>query len=194
MKEATPQQTPPQQLPNMLVCDQARGFTGRKLSRDSSPDKSQSIIGIHGNPSLAERIQAVLSAIHDAGFDGLESFVSQYYTSDLTSFPNLSNARRLSRNRGLPGILVEVRQNLPLWTEWEKQRYKEEVLRSAEAVLKTECIELSSSDGLMDLISTVGQSKEKNLELVLAELSIRLQNEVLDHFPSTRVENLWGLC
>ncbi|KAF2194534.1 hypothetical protein K469DRAFT_686553 [Zopfia rhizophila CBS 207.26] len=193
-KLATPQQTLPQQSLNMIVCDQPRGFTCRRFSRDGSPDRSESIHGSHGNLSLAEKIQAVLSAIHDAGFDGLESFVSLYYTSDLTSFPNLANARRLSRNRGLPGILVGVRQNIPLWTEWEKQRYKEEVLRSTEAILKTECIELSSSGRLRDLVSIVGQSKEKNPGSILAELSTNLQNEVLGHFRSLRVKPFLELC
>jgi hypothetical protein len=182
---ATPEQTPPQQSPNMIACDQPGVSTCRRFSRDSSLDGSETIHGSHGNLSLARKIQAVLSATQHAGFDGLESFVSLYYTSDLTSFPNLANARRLSRNRGLPGILVDVRQNLPLWTEWEKQRYKEEVLRSAEAILKTECTEMSSNGRLRDLVSNVGQSKEKNPGSILAELSTNLQNEVLLHFYIT---------
>ncbi|KAK8067613.1 hypothetical protein PG996_006725 [Apiospora saccharicola] len=176
-KLATPQPTPPQQPPNMIICDQPRGCTCRRFSRDVSPDRSEKTHGSHGNLSLAEKIQAVLSATHDAGFDGLESFVSLYYTSDLTSFPNLANARRLNRNRGLPGILVNIRQNMPLWTEWEKQRFKDEVLRSAEAILKTECTELNSNGRLRDLMSNVGQSKEKNIGSLLAEMSTDLQNE-----------------
>lgn len=193
-KLVTPRQTPPQQSPNLIVCDRPRGFTCRRSSREGSPDRSESIHGSHGNLSLAEKIQTVLSAAHDAGFDGLESFVSLYYTSDLTSFPNLANARRLSRNRGLPGILVDVRQNIPLWTEWEKQRYKEEVLRSAEAVLKTECTELSSSGRFRDLLSIVGQSKEKDPGSLLAELTIFLQNEVFFHFHSSLVKPFPELC
>lgn len=191
-KLATPQPTPPQQLPNVIASDQPRGCACRRFPQDGSQGRSEKTYGGHSNLSLAEKIQAVLSAIHDAGFDGLESFVSLYYTSDLTSFPNLANSRRLSRNRGLPGILVDVRQNMPLWTEWEKQRYKDEVLKSAEAILKTECTELNNNGRLRDLVSNVRHSKEKDPGSLLAEISTDLQNEVLCPFPFITSQTLSG--
>jgi hypothetical protein len=193
-KRASLQQTPPQHSPNMIACDQHKELRYRRFSRDSSSDRSGTTHGSHGNLSLAEKIQSVLSATHDAGFDSLESFVSLYYTSDLTAFPNLANARRLSRNRGLPAILVEVRKNLPLWTEWEQQRYKEEVLRSAETILKTECIELSSNGRLRDLVCNVGQSKKRNPRSLLAEMSTNLQNEVIADFHLSNLQLFLILC
>jgi hypothetical protein len=68
---------------------------------------------------------------------------------------------------------------MPLWTEWEKQRYKDEVLRSAEAILQTECTGLNSNGRLRDLVSNVTQSKEKKPSSLLAEMGTDLQNEVL---------------
>ncbi|KAI0543754.1 hypothetical protein F4679DRAFT_590186 [Xylaria curta] len=180
----TPQPTPAQQPADMMTCDIPSGCTCSESPRDGKIDKLKATPADHGSMSLVDNIQTVLSATHHAGFDSLESFVSLYYTSDLKSSPNIANARRLSRNRGLPSILVDIRRSMPSWTEWEKQRYKDEVLRSAEDILKTECEQSSSSGHLEDLMNNVGQSEEPNSDTLFSELSTGLQSEL---------PNLWAL-
>jgi len=130
---------------------------------------------------MAERIQSVLAATQTAGFANLENFVSTYYTCDLTSAPHLANTRRLSRNRGLPGILAEVREDVGSWTEWETQRYRDEVLRSAEGVLKSECVgvlENTKRRGRLEEVVAAGRSSTLG---GVAEISTVLQSEVCFH-------------
>lgn len=120
---------------------------------------------------MAERIQSVLAATQAAGFSSLEHFVSTYYTCGLTSSLHLANARRLSRNRGLPGILAKVREDMGTWTEWERQRYRDEVLRTAEGILRGECVENKGRLGEVVVA-------ERDSGLGVAEVSTELQNEV----------------
>ncbi|KEZ40158.1 hypothetical protein SAPIO_CDS9207 [Scedosporium apiospermum] len=104
------------------------------------------------NAPLPERLAYVLESIHRSGFDGPESVISDYYTSDFRLFPRLASSQHLSRNRKLPGILSDLRTSAPSWTEWEAQGYKGEIIRSAESILAAERKKLVASTTLQQFI------------------------------------------
>jgi hypothetical protein len=104
------------------------------------------------NAPLPERLEYVLESIHRSGFDGLESVISDYYTSDFRLFPRLASSQHLSRNRKLPGILSDLRTSASSWTEWEAQGYKGEIIRSAESILAAERKKLVASTTLQQFI------------------------------------------
>jgi len=104
------------------------------------------------NAPLPERLEYVLESIHRSGFDGPESVISDYYTSDFRLFSRLASSQHLSRNRKLPGILSNLRTSASYWTEWEAQGYKGEIIRSAENILAAERKKLVASTTLQQFI------------------------------------------
>jgi hypothetical protein len=90
------------------------------------------------NASLTKRLEHVLESIKQAGFDGVESMISTYYTSDFRPSSRLASSQHLSRNRKLPEVLSKLRTSAMTWTKWEAQGYNGEIVRSAESILAAE--------------------------------------------------------
>ncbi|CAE7021160.1 hypothetical protein P3342_004698 [Pyrenophora teres f. teres] len=104
---------------------------------NEDPQKANS--GIDSPRCLATRIEKAIEAICELGFDSVDELATQYYTADLQHRPALQHRRQLSRRRGLVDLLRSIAEDSrDKWTEWEVQRYRDEVLRSAEEVLDEE--------------------------------------------------------
>ncbi|KAL7910462.1 hypothetical protein GGI35DRAFT_448894 [Trichoderma velutinum] len=87
---------------------------------------------------LTERLEYLLEAINSLAFDGLESVMTKYYTSDFRSSPRLASLQSLSRNQKLPVVLSELTASATSWSEWEAKGYKSEIIRSAASIFTAE--------------------------------------------------------
>lgn len=88
--------------------------------------------------SLDDKIDFILECSGMAGFATFDAIVSAYYTADFDDSAIASNAQRLSRKRHLPVVLSELSKASTNWTDWEAQGYRDEVFKSAEAILLVE--------------------------------------------------------
>lgn len=107
--------------------------------RSDSPVGRDQIHSLGQDATLDDRFEYILECAKQVGFDGFDSLVAHYYTADFSDCSILSNEQRLSRNRRLPGILAELREKSAGWTQWERQGYQDEILKSAETIFVTEC-------------------------------------------------------
>jgi hypothetical protein len=130
------------------------------------------------NAPLVDRLERVIESVHLSGFDGIESVVSKYYTSDLSSSSRLASAQRLSRKRKLPGLLSDLYASSSTWTERESQRYKDEILRSAEDSLVEECRTTMKSPQLQALLGCSNEGKQPLSRSHKAHLNSILESEV----------------
>lgn len=117
--------TPSQPLVSLLpsVTDDDDGDVHQTLDRTANTE---------------ERIEYVISCAKQVGFDSLDALIAAYYTQNFSQTSVLSDAQRMSRHRGLPQVLAEVRQLSANWTLWERNGYEDEILRAAEGICAVE--------------------------------------------------------
>ncbi|EUC39703.1 hypothetical protein COCMIDRAFT_41823 [Bipolaris oryzae ATCC 44560] len=109
--------------------------TAQMNNKDSRKDNSST----DSLRCVATRIEKAIENIRELGFDSIDELATQYYTADLQHRPALQHRRQLSRRRGLVDLLRAIDEDSrDKWTEWEVQRYRDEVLRSAEEILDEE--------------------------------------------------------
>jgi hypothetical protein len=105
----------------------------------NNEDSQSANSGIDSPRCLATRIEKAIEAIRELGFDSVDELATRYYTADLQRRPALQHRRQVSRRRGLVDLLRSIEEDSrDKWTEWEVQRYRDEILRSAEEVLDEE--------------------------------------------------------
>ncbi|EME40077.1 hypothetical protein DOTSEDRAFT_74812 [Dothistroma septosporum NZE10] len=118
--------------------------TTASVDRDSQKANSS----ISPSASVGTRLESAVQAIRPLGFDSIDELAAQYYTADLQHRPVLSHIRQLSRRRGLTELLRAIREDArDNWTEWEVQRYRDEVLRAAEEILDDEFSQFTKLSG-----------------------------------------------
>jgi hypothetical protein len=140
---------------------------GRKKTRLETSESVSGMAGSlltedgHARPSkdaaLHGRFDYVLDCAKHVGFDNFDTLVSIYYTAEFED-SGLSSEQRLSRMRRLPAFLAAVRDSSTGWTQWEKQGYQDEILKSAESILGAECNKFSQSSALKDELIRIDQS------------------------------------
>lgn len=148
---------PDGERPTRAYSDSTDSKAGKQSIRTSSSSgTSDSPWGMQeSNPlgkdaTLEDRFEYVLECAKQVGFDWFDSLVANYYTADFSDRSILSNEQRLSRNRRLPGILAELREKSKGWTQWERQGYEDEILKSAESILVAECNTFKHSRNFQD--------------------------------------------
>ena len=130
---------------------------------------------VEGSAKLSSRIASAMIVICDLGFSGIEDLTAQFYTADLHDRPALADAQRVSRRRGLTGILTKLREHAKDdWTDWEAQGYREEIIRAAEDILSDEYHRFSEEDDAR------GSREGRNI----VEQKRQFQEEVSAYFAS----------
>lgn len=101
----------------------------------STPDNSSV------DPSARRRrgsFGGILDHIHDAGFESFDALVTAYYIDDFGDGSPLANTQRLSRNRRLPKVLMDLFDAAQKWTAWERRGFHEEILKNSGSMLTAE--------------------------------------------------------
>ena len=88
--------------------------------------------------SIEERMEYVLSCAKQADFDGLDSLITTYYTETFSQSSSVSAEQRISRRRQLPHLVAELRKQSGNWSQWERNGFEDEILRTAEAICAAE--------------------------------------------------------
>ncbi len=123
---------------------------------------------------LYERLNCLKECADLLGFGSLDTAMSAYYTADLSESPTMFNEQCLSRNRRLPSLLSEVRENSKTWNRWEQVGYAKETLRGAEDIYAEECKQASTE---LDAELAGIMEKELTVELI-PKATWALQNKV----------------
>lgn len=89
--------------------------------------------------SLEDRFEYVLDCARQVGFDTFDSMAAQYYATNFEPSSSLAMDQRVSRNRHLPALLADLRQNSADWSTWERRGYQDETLKAAEEICAAEC-------------------------------------------------------
>jgi Fe-S-cluster formation regulator IscX/YfhJ len=80
------------------------------------------------------RLEKVLDAIDDAGFDSVESMMALYYASAFPAGSSLSAAQSLSKEHRLQRLLSTLHEVSRRWDHQEVQGYRESVIKSAKDI------------------------------------------------------------
>jgi hypothetical protein len=92
------------------------------------------------------RLEKVLDAIDDAGFDSVESMIALYYASAFPAGSSLSAAQSLSKKRRLQRLLSTLHEVSKGWDQHEVQGYREGIMKSAEDIILGEMRFLTVKD------------------------------------------------
>lgn len=120
--------------------------------RPSSPPAEYSRRGPKEDET--SRLEKVLEAIDEAGFDSLDSMVAVYYTSEFPCGSPIHSAQALSKKRHLRRLLATLHESAKNWDAQELQNFREGIMRNAEDILVDE---MQSLD--MDSLNGPGNDK-----------------------------------
>ncbi|KAL6903113.1 hypothetical protein GGI43DRAFT_401273 [Trichoderma evansii] len=138
------------------------------------------------NISLDERMEGIMEKVRAAGFDSFDALVSAYYCGNFGEASFLANEQRLSRNRRLPKVIDNVFQATRQWSAWERRGFQEEILKTAESMLKSEAA--SAHNPLMAKIAPLLDLHEITNQASTAEALVDLKRSIQDQLP-----NSWAL-
>ncbi|PTB36580.1 hypothetical protein M441DRAFT_31164 [Trichoderma asperellum CBS 433.97] len=136
--------------------------------------------------SLDERMEGIMEKVRAAGFDSFDALVSAYYCGNFGEASFLANEQRLSRNRRLPKVIDDVFQATKHWSAWERRGFQEEILKTAESMLKSEAA--SAHNPLMAKITPLLDLHEITNQVSTAEALVDLKRSIQDQLP-----NSWAL-
>ena len=140
----------------------------------------------HAN--IDERFDYILDCIRASGFDNFDAVVSAYYTGNFGEASVVHNAQKVSRNRRLPDVLIDLRRDVGHWTHWEAHGYEDQIVRSAESILVAEFDRFMESNSAKELIAAtdtriddIGTSNPPSMDAMSAanpDSKKMLKNEV----------------
>lgn len=90
------------------------------------------------NAPLEDRFECIMAQVSAAGFDSFDAMASAYYTQTFNQSSSLAHEQRLSRKRGLPQVITNVHDAAGQWSDWERNGFQEEILKTAESMLTSE--------------------------------------------------------
>ncbi|MCJ1245652.1 hypothetical protein MMC30_002856 [Trapelia coarctata] len=125
--------------PEPVPDDAPKSSARPRPKRTRTHNESRPLTPVSASSPLSSRLASALDTTRQLGFSSVDDLAAQFWTADLRDRPSLADAQRLSRRRGLPRMLAELRKNSDDWTSWEAQGYHDEVVHAAEAVLDDEC-------------------------------------------------------
>lgn len=128
--------------------------------------------------SLDERMEGIMEKVRAAGFDSFDALVSAYYCGNFGEASFLANEQRLSRNRRLPKVIDDVFQATKHWSAWERRGFQEEILKTAESMLKSEAA--SAHNPLMAKITPLLDLHEITNQVSTAEALVDLKRSIQD--------------
>jgi hypothetical protein len=131
-------------------CDELRSFLSPNMPSEL-PDKEVYVLsasqglntyselkGQLEGQSLEKRFEYLRLCLSSAGFNTFDSMASQYYTANFSHESIVSSEQRTSRQKLLPLLLAELRQDVKTWTQWEAHGYCDEIIKSAESIVGSE--------------------------------------------------------
>lgn len=119
-----------------------------------------------------------MEKVRAAGFDSFDALVSAYYCGNFGEASFLANEQRLSRNRRLPKVIDDVFQATKQWSAWERRGFQEEILKTAESMLKSEAA--SAHNALMAKITPLLDLHEIINQASTAEALVDLKRSIQD--------------
>ncbi|EHK47618.1 hypothetical protein TRIATDRAFT_51934 [Trichoderma atroviride IMI 206040] len=138
------------------------------------------------NISLDERMEGIMQKVRAAGFESFDALVTAYYCGNFVEASPLANEQRLSRNRRLPKVIDNVFQATTQWSAWERRGFQEEILKTAESMLKSEAVNAHSP--LMAKITPLLDLHDITNPASTAEALVELKRSIQDELP-----NSWAL-
>ncbi|KAK2800717.1 hypothetical protein FQN50_008027 [Emmonsiellopsis sp. PD_5] len=87
---------------------------------------------------IEKRLEKVLSAIEEAGYESLDAVATDYYTLRFSKDTLLASEQFHSRSRRLGTFLNEVHQSTKAWSKREAASYRDVVIRAAEDLFQEE--------------------------------------------------------
>ncbi|PHH59807.1 hypothetical protein CDD81_2574 [Ophiocordyceps australis] len=111
---------------------------GQATTPASTPASSPCKPPLAGDASLHRRIESVLKQAEAVGFESLDQLVAAYYCGSFDEASPLASHQLQSRRRRLPRLLSDVFRATGQWSPWERRGFHDEVLRTAEALLRAE--------------------------------------------------------
>lgn len=95
------------------------------------------------------RLEQVLEAIDDAGFDSVESMTAAYYSSTFPAGSPLASAQALSKKRHLKRMLLALYESSKSWDAQECHNYREGIMQIAEDIIveEVQSLDLHKSNG-----------------------------------------------
>ncbi|KAG6040929.1 hypothetical protein E4U41_006580 [Claviceps citrina] len=85
-----------------------------------------------------ERLESVMRHAHEVGFNTFEDVATAYYKTDSRNSSALSTEQQLSRSRRLPRMISDVYQATEGWSQWERWGFRQEILQTAMAMVRSE--------------------------------------------------------
>ncbi|KAF8846582.1 hypothetical protein BDZ45DRAFT_734152 [Acephala macrosclerotiorum] len=124
--------------------------------------------------STEKRFEYLHHCLSIAGFGTFDSMASQYYTTDFSHESIMSSQQRASRQRQLPQLLMDLRQHVKTWTQWEAHGYCDEIIRSAESIIASEKVgsmagQTQCCNKLLELSGTLSTSQLQPLMRMFQE-------------------------
>lgn len=121
-----------------------------EVSEDGLPSKQS---------TMEERFEYVLDCARKVGFETFDNMASQYYAQNFDTNSSLAMDQRVSRNRHLPAMLADIRQNSGNWSSWERRGFQDETLKTAEEICAAECRDFKANGDAASL-ATIQQKVE----------------------------------
>ncbi|KAJ8130249.1 hypothetical protein O1611_g3380 [Lasiodiplodia mahajangana] len=117
-------------------------------------------------------LERVLEVIEEAGFDGVDSMTTAYYTTRFPPGSSLHSAQATSRRRHLKRLLNALHESAKSWDPQEAQSFREGIMRNAEDIVIKEMHSLDlnhitsiRSDGVFGLIDSALASEDSHCAL-----------------------------
>ncbi|KAI4210940.1 MAG: hypothetical protein LQ351_006259 [Letrouitia transgressa] len=132
---------------------------------NATSDITADVEGAPGaDATMEERFAYLMACARRVGFDGFDDLASRYYAMNFDHASVLALDQRMSRHRGLPMLLTELRQRSTQWMPWERRGYEDEILKSAEQLCASECEEFRNDENMMQSQSVVEMTLQDNNE------------------------------
>jgi hypothetical protein len=87
---------------------------------------------------LESRIQHIIRAVQEAGFESIDDMATQYYTAQFEEDTASYWAQSLSRSHSLYTFLSSLHRSTSAWSERDIQRYRQQILAAAESLYASE--------------------------------------------------------
>lgn len=92
----------------------------------------------HGARDLESRIQHIIRAVQEAGFESIDDMATQYYTAQFEEDTASYWAQSLSRSHSLYNFLSSLHRSTSGWSDRDIQRYRQQILTAAESLYASE--------------------------------------------------------
>ncbi|KAL9111173.1 MAG: hypothetical protein Q9227_004436 [Pyrenula ochraceoflavens] len=127
----------PRIAPRQYSAKDSNAFSPR-LTKSPPASNLLGVLGAEVTPPMEPRIECVLQSIRSAGFESADSFMSCYYTSTFKDKSTAKVAQEISRMKGLPQLLEDLKTGIGSWPTRESSGYRDMIVQSAAPLIGDE--------------------------------------------------------